>query len=225
VPDLTTKGGVLGVIANGWQISGITNFASGVPVNVGFTGDLQSDSMGTAWWGTPDHVGYRIQNNTGASQDTTVAPTFSCDPRASGTDVGEKIVNVNCVGFPALGQSGPFASPYYIRYPSRWNFDVSLFKNFPIGQGSKKLQFRVGFFNIFNQAAPSPTTGQDVNLALQTACNVRVNGVPNGSGGTYDNVCDPTQGFSLTQNSIDNFGKVLLQRGKRVIEFALKFYF
>jgi hypothetical protein len=196
-----------------------------VPVNIGFTGEISGDSIGNAWWGTPDHVGYRIQNNTGASQDTQIAPVLTCDPRAGGSDLGEKIANVNCVGFPQFGQSGPFAAPYYLRYPSRMNHDISLFKNFPIGQGSKKLQFRVGFFNIFNTAAPSPTTGQDVNLTLQTTCNVRVNGVPNGTGGTSDNICDPTQGFSLTQNSIDNFGKVLLQRGKRVIEFALKFYF
>jgi hypothetical protein len=54
---------------------------------------------------------------------------------------------------------------------------------------------------------------------------VRANGVPNGSGGTTDNVCDPTGGYSLTQNSIDNFSKIILQRGKRVIEFALKLYF
>jgi hypothetical protein len=225
VPDLTKKGGVLGGIANGWQISGISNFASGVPVNIGFSGEISGDSITNAWWGTPDHVGYRIQNNTGASQDTTVAPVLTCDPRAGGNDLGEKIANVNCVGFPQFGQSGPFAADYYLRYPSRMNHDISLFKNFPIGDGGKKLQFRVGFFNIFNTAAPSPTTGQDVNMTLQTTCNVRVNGVPNGTGGTSDNICDPTQGFSLTQNSIDNFGKILLQRGKRVIEFALKFYF
>ena len=97
--------------------------------------------------------------------------------------MGEKILNVNCIGFPAFGQSGPFASPYYMRFPTRMNHDISLFKNFPIGKGSKKLQFRVGFFNIFNQAAPEPDHGgQDVDLTLQTTCNVRVNGVPNGTG-------------------------------------------
>jgi hypothetical protein len=105
------------------------------------------------------------------------------------------------------------------------NHDITLFKNFPIGKGSKKLQVRMGAFNIFNQAAPSTSGGQDIDMALQTTCNVRVNGVPNGTGGTSDNICDPRGGFSLTQNSIDNFGKILLQRGHRVVEFAVKFYF
>ena len=40
-----------------------------------------------------------------------------------------------------------------------------------------------------------------------------------------DNVCDPTGGFQYDQNTIDNFGKVNLKRGRRVIEFVLKYYF
>ena len=52
-----------------------------------------------------------------------------------------------------------------------------------------------------------------------------MNNVPNGIGGTNNGVCDPTGGFSFTQNTIDNFGKVNLRRGHRVIEFALKYYF
>jgi hypothetical protein len=105
------------------------------------------------------------------------------------------------------------------------NHDITLFKNFALGEkSSRKIQFRVGAFNIFNQAVPG-TNGQDVDLTLQTVCNVHVNGVPNGVGGTADNVCDPTKGYTLTDNAKANFGKILLKRGHRVIEFALKFYF
>jgi hypothetical protein len=53
---------------------------------------------------------------------------------------------------------------------------------------------------------------------------VRVTGVPNGAGGTAD-VCDPTKGFTFTQQTKDNFGKLNLLRGHRVIEFVLKYYF
>jgi hypothetical protein len=229
IPNATSKGGVLGAMVNDWQVSGITSWASGVPYNLGFIGDLGSDSVNQAWWGTPDNVGFRIQGNVaGSIQDAAVAPQFSCDPRSGtggGNSVGDKIANINCVQIPAFGDSGPFVAPYYMRLPSRMNWDITLFKNFPIGEGDKKLQFRAGFFNIFNQAAPGYTTGQDVDLRLQTTCNVRVNGVPNGAGGTTDNVCDATKGFSLTPNTLANFGKIVLQRGHRVVEFALKFYF
>jgi carboxypeptidase family protein/TonB-dependent receptor-like protein len=222
LPD-AVKGGVGGAILNGWQISGISTWASGVPISVGFSGDIAS--AGNAWYGTPDHVGYRIQGTNGNSD---ITPVFTCDPRAGmgGNNVGDKILNVNCIGIPEFGKSGPYTSPYYIRLPSRMNHDITLFKNFPLGEkSSRKLQFRVGAFNIFNQAVPSPSFAQDVDLTLQTTCNVRVNGVPNGAGGTADNICDPTKGYSLTQNSKDNFGKIVLKRGHRVVEFALKLYF
>jgi len=222
-PDVTKKGGFLGSLVNGWQLSGITTYASGNPYNVTFTGDLASTSTTQAWYGTPDGVAYRISDQFG-SANGTVAPLLSCDPRLGGASVGEKVLDVGCIGIPSFGQTGDNIAPYYIRLPSRMNWDISVFKNFAIGQGGKKLQFRAGFFNIFNMAAPS-LNSQDIDLNLQTTCNVRVNGVPNGAGGTADNVCDPTQGFSLTDNTIQNFGKIILQRGHRVIEFALKFYF
>ena len=49
--------------------------------------------------------------------------------------------------------------------------------------------------------------------------------MPNGVGGTVNDVCDPTGGFRFTQNTINNFGKINILRGRRIIEFALKYYF
>ena len=65
----------------------------------------------------------------------------------------------------------------------------------------------------------------DVDLVLDTVCGRTVNGLPNGAGGTSDNVCDPLSGFQYTDNTKANFGKINLKRGHRVIEFALKYYF
>ena len=56
-------------------------------------------------------------------------------------------------------------------------------------------------------------------------CNRTVDSVPNGVGGTVNGVCDPTGGFSFSQNTINNFGKINIMRGRRIIEFALKYYF
>ena len=52
-----------------------------------------------------------------------------------------------------------------------------------------------------------------------------MNGVPDGTGNFKDNVCDPTGGFDFTQQTKDNFGKINLKRGHRVIELVLKYYF
>ena len=223
VPDLTKHGGVLGGILNGWQISVITTWASGTPISLAFSGDIASSGVNNAWFGTPDHQPFRVTNSIG--NGSTIEPIYTCDPRQSGSAVGDKILNVNCLQIPAFGQSGPFVPPIYIRLPSRANFDVTIFKNFRIGQGDKrKLQVRLGAFDLFNQATPN-IGFQDIDLNLQTTCNVRVNGVPNGVGGTADNVCDPTKGFSYTQQTIDNFGKIIMKRGHRIVEVALKLYF
>jgi len=224
-PDVIKSGGLGGSILNGWQISGISTFASGVPISLGFSGDINSDSIENAWYGTPDHIGYRIQNTVSAG--SAITPIFTCDPRkGASSKLGGKILNVDCIGIPAFGESGPYTTPFYIRMPTRMNHDITLFKNFALGANqARKVQFRVGLFNILNQAVPAVDPSGDVDLTLQTVCNVRVNGVPNGAGGTADNVCDPTKGFSLTENTKQNFGKIILKRGHRVIEFAMKLYF
>ena len=88
---------------------------------------------------------------------------------------------------------------YNIRTPTRMNHDLTLFKNFAI-KGDQKIQFRVGFFNIFNQAFANTNIGNDINLTLDTVCNVASRHVPDGTGDTQ-NVCDPTKGFDYTQQT------------------------
>ena len=75
--------------------------------------------------------------------------------------------------------------------PTRINHDLTVFKNFAIN-GDQKIQFRVGFFNMFNQAWVTTNSAADIDLVLDTTATSAVNGVPNGAGGMADNVCDPT---------------------------------
>ena len=114
--------------------------------------------------------------------------------------------------------------PYNIRTPTRMNHDLTIFKNFKT-VGEQKLQVRAGFFNIFNMAYANTFIGGDLDLSLNTTCNVRVPSLPNGAGGTATNVCDPTGGFDFTPQTKANFGKINLKRGPRVIEFTFKYYF
>jgi hypothetical protein len=84
----------------------------------------------------------------------------------------------------------------------------------------------VGAFDTFNQAYPTYNLGfNDLDLTLQTVCKVTVNGVPNGAGGTVDNACDPEGGFTFTPQTLENFGKIVSKRGRRIVEFAVKLYF
>ena len=205
-------------LLNGWQVSGISSVASGIPIRLTFTGAAGNDSTAVAYFGTADVVGPLANRSGGA-----LAPIYTCDPRTGGKNVGERILDINCIAVPEFGSNGDLVPPYNIRTPTRMNHDVTLFKNFALPR-DQRLQFRVGFFNIFNQAFANAASAADVNLTLETVCRNIVPNVPNGAGGTT-NACDPTGGFDFTQQTMDNFGRIHLKRGKRVIELALKYYF
>jgi hypothetical protein len=205
-------------LLDGWQVSGISSLASGIPIRLSFGGDAASGGIATAYFGTADVVG---PSNGGGN---ALAPVYTCDPRLDGTAVGEKILDINCISVPKFGENGQLVPPYNIRTPTRMNHDLTLFKNFKT-VGEQKMQFRVGFFNIFNQAFANTNIGGDIDLSLNTTCKVRVASVPNGAGGFATNVCDPTGGFDFTPQTKANFGKINLKRGHRVIEFVLKYYF
>jgi hypothetical protein len=226
IPDGARGGfnnGFTRALLNGWQMSGITTFSSGVPIRLKFVGDISAGSVGLAYFGSDAF-------NSGGNNAGPVGVAYKGDPRLSdGKDVGARILDINQLTIPGFGVSGPHQPPFNMRTPSRSNFDVSFFKNFNFTE-SRKIQFRAGFFNIFNQAYPTRVNVENANLSdiyltLNTTCNRRVSGVPNGIGGTRDNICDPTGGYSFTADTLNNFGKITTKRGRRIVEFAFKFYF
>jgi hypothetical protein len=207
---------------NGWQMSGITTFQTGIPIKLRFSGDINGSQAGLAWFGTDAF------NILGQSIGA-VAPVYARNPSVGGMSVGEKYFDLSALAIPTFPNTGPAQPPFYLRAPSRSNFDVSFFKNFDFSE-SKKLQFRAGFFNIFNQAYPTNIfidtnnpTASDIYITANTICNNKVD-VPNGNGGIA-NVCDPVAGYHYDQSTLDNFGKVLHKHGRRIVEFAFKFYF
>ncbi len=228
VPDIARGGfsnAVTNGIFNGWQVSGITTIQSGIPIRLRFTGDIAQASQAVGWYGSDAFNG----TNAGASLGA-ITPLYLGNPRVGGTALGAKVFDISKLAIPTFPNTGPSQPPFYIRTPGRSNFDISFFKNFNITE-EKKIQFRTGLFNVFNQAYPTQINvtstspfGSDIFLALETVCNRRVT-VPTGDGGNTANICDPTGGFSFTDNTINNFGKIQNKRGRRIVEFALKFTF
>jgi hypothetical protein len=211
-------------VLDGWQISGITTFQSGTPIRLRFSGDLPTTNNAVAWFGTDAF------NSAGEGQSVgPITPIYLGNPLKGGSTLGDKILDINALAIPAFGDTGPTQPPFYIRTPSRSNWDVSFFKNFQISE-AQKFQFRAGFFNIFNQAYPtrisySNPNASDIYLTLGTVCNRRIASAPNGNGGTRTDFCDPTGGFRFSDDTLNNFGKITNKKGRRIVEFAFKYYF
>jgi hypothetical protein len=137
-------------LTNGWEISGITRFSTGLPITLVETDD--QSLLGTNFGG-PIPLNVDTPN--------LVAPVKKVDPRATGA----------CPGFPnasffffcpssfqgsALGQEGN-ANRRFFHGPGVNNWDFDVLKNTQINERFN-LQFRAELFNIFNHAqfiAPS----------------------------------------------------------------------
>jgi hypothetical protein len=144
LPDPVKDNAFLRQVANGWQVTGITEFQSGAPFDPSISGTMAD--------------GQAISSVTVAgTPDTAVRPVLVCDPR-DGLDMttlagfaGRQYANPNCFAAPSPGHNGMYQLPY-LKTPAYMNHDVSLFKNFRLSQTHEnlKLQFRFSAFNFIN---------------------------------------------------------------------------
>lgn len=226
-------------LLNGWQMSGITTYSSGTPIRLRFTGAIVGGNVAIAAFGSNSFI-------SGNNASGAIAPIIKGDPRLDGKTVGERILDLGQISLPAFGTSGPFVAPQYLRTPNRSNWDLSLFKNFRMGE-KKNLQFRTGIFNMFNQAFPrrvdtGSVDNSDIFVTLNTECvelapvNMMITNadgsktsftqtVPNGIGGVAQGFCNLSKGFKFTSDTTNRFGRIITKRGQRIIELALKFTF
>lgn len=231
LPGLIKRGGnkLASGVLNGWQVSGISSLQSGAPIRLWFTGGsgvgtgngLNDSRNWVAWFGTNAFSGGSFTNAGG------IAPVLLRNPTISNSSgkAGDKLFDISAVAIPEFSQTGAYQPQFYTRLPTRNNHDLTLMKNFRFLEG-KNIQIRGGFFNIFNQAFV--TRQADIDLTLQTTCNVRVNNVPTGltgTQGTANNVCDPTKGFVFNDTTNQNFGKIITKRGNRRVQLQFRFTF
>ncbi len=129
-----TDDGAMAHVFGGWQINGLHLFQTGLP----FTPTLAAATVNTGTGSRPDRIA------DGALSDPTVDRWF--DPAAFTT--------------PAQFTYGN-AGRNILYGPGRVNFDLSVFKEFPVSHGVR-LQFRAECFNVLNTSQfdlPNATIG------------------------------------------------------------------
>ena len=182
-----------------WQVSGITTFRSGLPVNV----CLDQDVAGT---GT---LGFECQR-----PDLVSNPILDKSKRTSA-----HFFDTNAFVVPQLGSFGN-APRNVLRGPGINNWDISVLKTFDLpwfgrrsgwaAAESAKLQFRTDFFNTWNHTQFQATSNGGLNATFQ---------VP----------LDPITGLPIPGAHIDpsntSFGRLTQARDPREIQFSLRLEF
>ena len=146
LPWMKQQKNALGRVAGGWQLSTITTFESGVPLNV--TNGVDADGF--------DGAGDRPDYNPNGRPGVRAVPNRSSATGYVNPDAGNAAIDpatAMYIGLPA--QSGPNPARTgnlgrnTLRTPGLNNFDVNVFKKVAINERFS-VEFRTEFFNFFN---------------------------------------------------------------------------
>jgi hypothetical protein len=139
-------------LTQGWSLSGITRFASGLPVTFASFGDnalvyVQNNGVNSVSIDLPDHTSGNLQINH--------------NPRN-----GLPYFNRSLFTSNALGTQGNTKRRFFYG-PGINNFDIALHKNTKLTE-AKSLEFRFETFNMFNHAQFYPNDSVDGNINSPT---------------------------------------------------------
>jgi hypothetical protein len=190
--------GIMKKVAEGWQLNTIASFQKGNPITFYSNSnaseqDQSPDLTRTNIIGPPHFLNPRNTNNLG----------YPSQCNGGNTSPGNFWINpTNLVCNPCPFSDATCANPAdqpgiplftygdmsrnSVRGPGINNWDLSITKKTPFGEGAKSLEFRAEFFNAFNH----------------------------------------TQFFRVDNSGLSStFGQVISDRGPRIIQLGLKFYF
>ena len=152
---------ILRGVGNGWVVSGVVQAYSGA--------NLQQNSKDQNFGLTvPNPLGTGNLNSQWVTGTDAIrlVPRIVCDPKSNLKD--GQYINPSCFAAPIAGSNGrpgvngDLIAPY-MRGPSFFNTDISLFKEFAMTE-TRKLQFRAQAYNFLNHPLSSFIGNQDPNL-------------------------------------------------------------
>jgi hypothetical protein len=134
-------------LLNNWQLSGIASFASGQPIVVGGNSITSIGSYNVQGLGAAT-----LNRELTGSEGWSARPVLTCNPNLSrGERTIYAFINTSCFAPAGAGSTGMDSTLRPFRGPGVENFDLSVFKKFPLGgDGVRYLQFRLEMYNAFN---------------------------------------------------------------------------
>jgi hypothetical protein len=149
--------GVLGALANEWQISGIYRLTSGRPYAINYS--------------VP---GYNRDTNIRGGTDFNARVIVTCDPgKGSSGDPYEQI-DTSCFAPPTVGGNGYESARYFLHAPPINNLDLSISKAFTFGKGIR-FEVRVDAFNALNK---TQFTGVNNSVSFASITDKTVTNLP-----------------------------------------------
>jgi len=164
---------IVGAVTDGWNISGITSYASGSPFTPGF-----STSNNLDFTGTP---------TTGARIDVVGDPYQNIPAGSPARPHGVNYFNPAAFSVPGIGSVGN-AGVNIMYGPGFINHDLTATRSIGLGE-KRELQLRLEAFNVLNHVQ---FTGVNSGFSYST-CTV---------GSTSDCFATPTGGFRNTNANI-----------------------
>lgn len=137
-PIFKEQKGFAGHVLGGWQLSGITQFSTGLPLDPGLSTGKDPAGLGTV-----------LSSSVSASR-----PNWACNPNSGAPHTRFQWFNTSClVDLSANGLPGN-AGRSIIQGPGFQGWNVSLFKNLKFGERAR-FQFRAEAYNLFNHTNPN----------------------------------------------------------------------
>ncbi len=155
LPDLEDRSVGMRALLGGWQMTGVSTWISGAPLQALATTGSNFGLSGTLANGTS----ISNQRITG-SNSIAAQPVLTCDPREGVS--GDQILNPACFSLPTPGTNGAYIFPD-LRGPGYINHDFAVFKNFNFPNG-RKFQFRASLTNVFNHPQRFLDDNRNLNL-------------------------------------------------------------
>jgi hypothetical protein len=178
------------LVLNNWEISGVTTFASGQPDFI----NLDVRGLG----------GADINRKFTGSETFGPRVVITGNPR-NGDKAYDRWIDTSVFRLPPVGSVGLDSGSRPVYKPGINNWDLSVFKNVPMGRETRYLQLRLEMFNAWNHAQFS-----DFNRTAQFDLQGNLTNLPTSRGGTGGRY---------------GFGAITAARDPRLIQLAVKFYF